>query len=78
VTLCPSCGASDTKAVSSRENRIRRVASLPLLVFYLLGGLAGDDRGPLLPLDRRCSRCGRVSRRRSVIDELRGRRRPRS
>lgn len=77
MTQCPHCGSSDTTAVSGRANRVRRLASLPLLAFYLLGGLAGDDRGPILPLERRCGGCGRTFRRRSVVDELCARRRPR-
>ena len=78
MSRCPHCGSSDTTAVPSQANRTRRLASLPLLAFYLLGGLAGDQRGPILPLERRCGGCGRTFRRRSVVDEIRGRRQSRS
>jgi hypothetical protein len=74
MTRCPYCGSSDATIVPSRANRARRLASLPLLAFYVLGGLAGDQRGPILPLERECDACRRIFRRRSVIDDIRGRR----
>jgi hypothetical protein len=74
MTPCPHCHAPDTRVVRSRANTLRIAGSVLLVPFYVLGGLAGDARGPLLPLERRCASCGRTFRERSVLDELRGRR----
>lgn len=68
---CPHCGASDTRVVWNRANLFRVLGSVVLVPFYFLGGMAGDTRGPLLPLSRRCPACGRVFKERSVVDELR-------
>jgi hypothetical protein len=71
---CPHCGATGTRVEWSRANLLRVLASVLLVPFYFLGGMAGDTRGPLLPLARRCPACGRVSKGRSVVDEVRGHR----
>ncbi|MEZ5317939.1 MAG: hypothetical protein R2752_11110, partial [Vicinamibacterales bacterium] len=63
--------ADGARVVRDGRNAARVAGSLVLLPFYLLGGLAGDDRGPLLPLAHRCSSCGHAFRRRSVVDEVR-------
>lgn len=76
MTTCPRCGAGSTVRLASFANAGRVAASLVLLPFYLLGGMAGDDRGPLLPLERRCAACGHRFRRRSVLDDVRGRQHP--
>lgn len=73
MSVCPHCRAPRTRIVRSRMNALRIAASFVLVPFYLLGGLAGDTRGPLLPLERLCPICGRRSKDRSVLDELRGR-----
>lgn len=80
MTECPHCHSPETRVVRSRMNALRIAASVLLVPFYVLGGLAGDTRGPLLPLDHRCETCGRTFRERSVLDELKCRRthRPRS
>jgi len=65
---CPRCGAPAFRAARTPANLARVGASVALLPFYLLGGLAGDDRGPLLPLERRCGACGLAAKDRSVID----------
>lgn len=78
MRVCPRCGAAGARIVRDRANAVRIVASLGLLPVYLLGGLAGDFRGPLLPLVRRCPRCGVRFRERSVVDDVLRRRRPRS
>lgn len=51
---------------------MRILGSIPLLAVYLLGGFAGDDRGPILPLERQCPSCGRRFKGRSVFDTVRG------
>lgn len=73
MTSCPRCGSQSTVVVRSGGNAARMAASLLLFPFYVLGGMAGDDRGPLLPLERRCTDCGGRFKRRSVVDEVRGR-----
>jgi len=67
---CPRCGAGTLRIAPTLMNVARVGASVLLLPFYLLGGLAGDDRGPILPLERRCGACGLVRKNRSVIDHL--------
>ncbi len=67
---CPECCSDRTRVVRSGRNLLRIGASLLLLPAYLLGGLAGDHRGPLLPLERVCPGCGRRFKARSVIDEV--------
>lgn len=71
MTPCPYCHAPAARIARTRMNAVRVCASLVLFPFYMLGGLAGDQRGPFLPLERRCSVCGRHSKARSVIDEVR-------
>lgn len=65
---CPVCGKTKTRVVRNAKNVLRVGASLLLLPVYLLGGLAGDHRGPLLPLERACPGCGKRFKDRSVID----------
>ena len=71
MSACPHCHAPHTRIVRDRMNALRIAASFLLVPFYLLGGLAGDTRGPILPLERYCPACGRRSKERSVLDELR-------
>jgi len=71
MTTCPHCQAPGTRVVRNRANAFRIATSFILVPFYILGGLAGDTRGPLLPLERHCSACGRRARERSVLDQLR-------
>lgn len=72
MSACPHCGASGTRVEWSRMNLLRVGASFLLFPFYVLGGMAGDTRGPFLPLARRCPACGRLSKQRSVVDEIKG------
>lgn len=67
---CPRCGEPKTRVIWGAKNVLRVGASLLLLPAYLLGGLAGDHRGPLLPLQRACPACGIRFKDRSVIDEV--------
>jgi len=71
---CAHCGAPGAGVEWDRANLVRILASVVLFPFYVLGGMAGDTRGPLLPRARRCPACGRPSKERSVVDELRARR----
>lgn len=75
MSECPHCHASGSRVVRDWRNALRIVASLVLVPFYFLGGMAGDTRGPFLPLERRCPACGHRFKGRSVIDEIRGSRR---
>lgn len=72
---CPECGCTETHVVQGRKNRCRMIVSLLVAPIYLLGGAAGTDRGPILPLERRCPRCGSRFMYRSFLDDLLGRRR---
>lgn len=65
---CPRCAAPAFRIARTPANLARIGASVVLLPFYLLGGLAGDDRGPFLPLERRCRACGLTAKDRSVVD----------
>jgi hypothetical protein len=65
---CPSCGLVQTQVVWGPRNILRIGASLVLLPFYVLGGLAGDHRGPILPLEQMCVPCGKRFKERSVIE----------
>jgi hypothetical protein len=80
---CPRCGTGPFRIARTPMNLARAGASALLLPFYLLGGLAGDDRGPILPLEHHCDACGLVVKGRSVFDHFavwtsRGRRDPSS
>ena len=67
---CPHCHGSRCPAARTIRNALRIGASLLLFPLYVLGGLAGDDRGPLLPLEHRCLDCGRAFKERSVVDQV--------
>lgn len=66
---CPGCNSLETRVVWSLKSVLRIAASLALLPVYVLGGLAGDHRGPILPLGRRCLKCGRSFKGISVVEE---------
>jgi len=70
MAACPHCLAERTRVERNAMNALRICGSCVLLPFYIAGGLAGDHRGPILPLERRCMVCGRMFKARSIFDAL--------
>ncbi len=73
METCPHCHTPGVRIVRSRRNTARIVVGVLLTPLWILGGLAGGERGPILPLERQCPACGHRFRRRSFVDDLAGR-----